>query len=1497
MRRLLAYGLADSNGLTPGGSAPESNIQSRVTLDDGSSVVLYSSGYDYNTQRYSLEIGRITAAGKVDANYGGQELSSGYNLIAAGSTVFLTDYVSVGGQAKPALRRLTSSGAIDSAFLAAFDGATQVGAIQKLSNGKYRVATSATLASTQPSAGGPLSLGTIYTLNADGSLDSASSPVSLQLPVAENDPDFTRPTQKYASYFRFLDNGDLVGVGGVAYYNGFNALALAGTAVQVSRWNADGTLDDSFSGNGTLELNVLPDFEEVFGQGGYSNSRNTPGSNERLVDARIAADGSVTVIASGTLSPLGAQTQTAVVRTSASGNVDASFGVVPTDSTVRQVRLTTQLGSTPSPYGYVNWGFVAPLADGKLLLNGYDYAGNTYLAQYSRTGTLVRTPGLIDVNDRVITDGASFSATDSFFAPQPDGSVRYVLLGATYVPGEYRYTDGRIYSTLIADVPNPQFYPADALALDTAVVPGESIDISWSAAPGQGSQKLIRESSAGDKVEFALASSATSYRDFAVDMNTTGLSYNYRLVSSNGSLTRTGPTTTVTPVDTSANPRETIKPFGLRVAKNAPGSITIAWTPLPGAPIVTLYRREVGRGWSGVVTLPAGASGYVDTAAQAGKTYEYAIRASFAPSSGVPEGISPPFYPYSYFRFLSEFSDRLRVMSTATPFAAETPVDVQPSSLGGGRVRIDWAIDSGSPTEFVVERRYVGETAFTAIRTVGGSQRSVVLDAMPTGSSYEFRVVGVTGSTRAASEAVRLDHAETLRPFRPDAIPTPGTKIEAENFDAGPLGVSFLDQEPRNAGNSAYRASAGPDVVDDMESPGDHGISYTRQGEWLNYTIRVSTAGRYVFQARAANESYQGLPAKLRVTFDGDHATDLSIAPTGSFSQFETFATDGIELPAGTYTMKVEFAAEAFYSAGIYNWFRLVPESQYSPPGAIRDLNVESTPGQHALFWTPPSGADRVVVQYRLNYGPNSYTPWTSIADLPANARTYTKRISNYDYDGEQAQFEYRVLAQSDAGTTASNVELSPPATVTPDSRPPEPVADVIGTFVPATATTPAGVRLQWNGGDRADYFYIYRSDQPYAVAFLYSGATSALDTYVVEPGQTYTYTIEGYSYRTGSSTRSEPVTIAASGSTATLPVAPVNLTSSWDGSTVKLYWTDKSNNESSFVLQRRYRGETSFADLATMPAGTQSYADATAIRNVVYEYRIVATNAAGRSNGPISQVTTQAGAATGGLSGKLWYDGNYNSQLDVGADGFYYGSVSRVVYIDANNNGQLDSGETRKTLSLFTSTNFSFGNLAPGTYAVRLEPLAGWYQSLPFNDAAQRVTIRAGATSVDVNFGTMLVPGFAFTTVAAGVTTGTAVIGNLAVKRARIFADIDGDGIRDADEPTAVTNGKGKFSFPVELQRGRQVKLLAYSASEGGAKVRLQDFGDGTARVYVDRNKSKRYDAGDRAVRSASIFYDADADGLLDAGERIFTTTRSGRITFADLPIDFDRNRLRAVV
>ncbi len=81
-----------------------------------------------------------------------------------------------------------------------------------------------------------------------------------------------------------------------------------------------------------------------------------------------------------------------------------------------------------------------------------------------------------------------------------------------------------------------------------------------------------------------------------------------------------------------------------------------------------------------------------------------------------------------------------------------------------------------------------------------------------------------------------------------------------------------------------------------------------------------------------------------------------------------------------------------------------------------------------------------------------------------------------------------------------------------------------------------------------------------------------------------------------------------------TVPAAPTSLTATVDKGVVTVKWSDKSNNESGFQVERSNNGSV-FAVIATAPTNATNYKDTTTVAGQKYYYRVAAKNNAGLSS------------------------------------------------------------------------------------------------------------------------------------------------------------------------------------------------------------------------------------------------------------------------------------------
>ena len=129
--------------------------------------------------------------------------------------------------------------------------------------------------------------------------------------------------------------------------------------------------------------------------------------------------------------------------------------------------------------------------------------------------------------------------------------------------------------------------------------------------------------------------------------------------------------------------------------------------------------------------------------------------------------------------------------------------------------------------------------------------------------------------------------------------------VQLEDYDEGGQSVSFYDKDFVNEGE-VYRED-GVDIVqvDSEDASKGYAVGYTNAGEWLEYSVNVVTASKYVFRANVATGLEGG---SFQLFLDGKAVSDTIPVPQGE--DWNTYATiDGetAELAKGEHVLRILF--------------------------------------------------------------------------------------------------------------------------------------------------------------------------------------------------------------------------------------------------------------------------------------------------------------------------------------------------------------------------------------------------------------------------------------------------------------------------------------------------------------------------------------------------------------------------------------------------------------
>jgi beta-galactosidase len=166
--------------------------------------------------------------------------------------------------------------------------------------------------------------------------------------------------------------------------------------------------------------------------------------------------------------------------------------------------------------------------------------------------------------------------------------------------------------------------------------------------------------------------------------------------------------------------------------------------------------------------------------------------------------------------------------------------------------------------------------------------------------------------------------ADTLEPFVQSTIPG---VIQAENYDRGGEGVAYHDLDMINSGNH-YRT----DGVDIDANDGDgYAVGWTMAGEWLKYSIDITSPVAYDFTARV---SAGGDGGSFYLLLDDIPITDTIPVPnTESWGTYTTVQGTTSLLTSGKNILTLQVTGSYFNIDWIM--FEETPPVTLQSPGSI----------------------------------------------------------------------------------------------------------------------------------------------------------------------------------------------------------------------------------------------------------------------------------------------------------------------------------------------------------------------------------------------------------------------------------------------------------------------------------------------------------------------------------------------------------------------------------
>jgi predicted phage tail protein/regulation of enolase protein 1 (concanavalin A-like superfamily) len=348
------------------------------------------------------------------------------------------------------------------------------------------------------------------------------------------------------------------------------------------------------------------------------------------------------------------------------------------------------------------------------------------------------------------------------------------------------------------------------------------------------------------------------------------------------------------------------------------------------------------------------------------------------------------------------------------------------------------------------------------------------------------------------------------------------------------------------------------------------------------------------------------IPAYLRVTRQGNVFSVFFSTDGSTFTQIGM--TQNIAMPS---TIRVGLAITSHASSlatAVFDNITITTPPVAMPPPAPTGLTCVAGNNQCGLSWGAVAGA----TSYTVKRAPSTGGPYTDLTTVMGTSWTDATVTNGMSY-------VYVVSASNAAGQGPISNEVS----CSPAPPPPVPTAVMCVSgnnrctisWAPVMGATSYRVKRSMSSGG------------PYDLVGSGINAIRYTDTTAMN-GSPYFYVVT--SVKAGiESPSSAEVSCAPS---ALPPSAPMNLMVAGGVGRATLSWTDTSNNETQFKIERRLATESTFVEIATIESNVTTYLD-TSVPGGTHEWRVRASNPMGDSdysNVASAMVIQQLPAPTG---------------------------------------------------------------------------------------------------------------------------------------------------------------------------------------------------------------------------------------------------------------------------
>lgn len=570
--------------------------------------------------------------------------------------------------------------------------------------------------------------------------------------------------------------------------------------------------------------------------------------------------------------------------------------------------------------------------------------------------------------------------------------------------------------------------------------------------------------------------------------------------------------------------------------------------------------------------------------------------------------------------------------------AAPTGLAVTVSSAAS--LAMTWTDNSTNETGFKIERGTSASGPFTQVATTTTNLASYTDTGLTAATTYYYQVRATNSTGDSAYTAVAS--ATTLAVV---ATPTAPTNLAASATSTTSIALSWTDNATNETGFKIERGTSAAGPFTQIGTTLTNLVTYTDSGLTVStayyYRVRATNAAgdsAYSAVATATTPTVMTVPtAPSGLTATAGAAGSITLGWTDTSNNELSFKVERATAASGPFTQIGNPIANVvnYYDTGLAAstaYFYQVRasnsagDSAYTAVASATTVSVVAVPAAPSnlaasaasatsisLMWTDNSTNE---TGFKVERSTSSLGPYTQITLTPANTAAYSDTGLT-----ASTTYYYQVRATNSAGDSTFSVAASAttPASVTAPAAP---------TNLVATASSTTSIGLSWTDASTNETgFKIERSTSASGTFSLIATNSANITNYSdtgLSAGTAYYYRIRatnsaGDSANTAVATATTPAAV-------TIPAAPSGLVATATSTSgIGLSWTDNSNNETGFKLERSTSSGGTYTLIGTNAANAVTFSDSGLAASTAYYYRVRSTNSAGDSaNTTVASATTQ---------------------------------------------------------------------------------------------------------------------------------------------------------------------------------------------------------------------------------------------------------------------------------